>query len=351
MRLIAVLTFLSACFAIPYDTVFAFGDSYSAVCGRTAYISDYDCPTWNTFPMREPLKSDILPASPPGKGFNWLGWFTGCYSNDPFECNTRLFDLAYEGASIGGSEQGKHDGPLSIYDQCQQFELYMDKQLRWNVSSTVFSFFGGLSDVVHLYEEGPSEDTRIQWVDAKVIDYFDSVNQIFEAGGRHFIVFNVPDFSTSPSSIAGNQNYAPSVDLFNKALAQRVKTFRKEVKTRLRKKEEFELFYIDVNTLFKKILNNLEEYEITNIHEECYYTSDCHRSHFWWDARQAGERVHELISHQVRSQIDDRFFPDPFRRRDKHIIWGLTLPYVEALVIACYIVVYSVYRRCHRLRR
>lgn len=189
-----------------FSTVYAFGDSLSDA--GNAYGAS----------------ANLAPISPPyssGRFSNGPVWVQNLFKSLGYGTLTSSLsggnDFAYGGA-ISGSIPGKSAGPLDLPTQLIQFQTEVPKPQ----AGALYTLSIGGNDLLDLINDDPA--TKAAGVAAAVSNEAKFISALADAGGRSFLVLNVPDLGKTPHVAAGGavqvQAGTQLAQAFDQSLAQ-----------------------------------------------------------------------------------------------------------------------------------
>ncbi|KAJ8291366.1 Acetylesterase [Rhodotorula toruloides] len=176
------------------DTIFAFGDSYSATGYKPALGV-------NNFPGMEGTVSG---------GYIWLQYLSTLNSSHPIT----LYDLAVSGATTDNAivnntsdDFNTQTATFSKYFSAPNGQALVTNQARWDPARTLFAVWMGINDIGRAYQNNQNLTDLIPAI-------FDQWNRNFAAlyagGARNFLVLGVPPTDQTPLV----QSVPPAVPLF-----------------------------------------------------------------------------------------------------------------------------------------
>jgi len=134
-------------------------------------------------------------------GPNWVGVATVKYN----KATVLTYNLAYGGATIDANLVAPYTSSvLSLTDQTNQFlSTYANKPASapWDSSNTLFSVFIGINDIANSWWKSD----WLTFVDTLLTAEFALVGKMYTAGGRKFLISNIPAIDRSPMMLRDTQ--------------------------------------------------------------------------------------------------------------------------------------------------
>ncbi|KAF2147023.1 carbohydrate esterase family 16 protein [Aplosporella prunicola CBS 121167] len=254
-----------------------FGDSYST----TGSWPGGDKPS-----VENPLGNPALPGTTTSGGLNWVGQVTS-------KLNTSLtftYDFAVSGATTDKDIVDSY-ASACVDDQVDQFNQYLDGKPPGDDSLVVF--WTGINDI------GESFWDSTDVPQAKVMDrYFELLSNLFEAGLKKFVLFNVPPFDKAPAFNQQGETkltkLRADIKSYNEALETRFAAFKTA-----HSGAQGQVF--NVTPTFNKVINDPTSYGATDATCQSGDGTSC----VWTDTYHPGLKVHELLGKAFIEAIGD----------------------------------------------
>ncbi|GAA5902616.1 hypothetical protein JCM6882_009334 [Rhodosporidiobolus microsporus] len=162
------------------DTIFSFGDSYSAI--------GYD-------PSKGVKELPLLGGTTTG-GLNWIHYLA---LSSP-KTNNSYFDFAKFGATVNNSiVMAASDSPPDFVTQVDTWEEYFvapaEKEVKWNPETTLFTVFFGINDIGFTSLQHLNATEKIP---AVVESYGNLLGKLYENGARNFLILLMPPTWRTP---------------------------------------------------------------------------------------------------------------------------------------------------------
>ncbi|KAJ6263168.1 Acetylesterase [Drechslerella dactyloides] len=148
-----------------------------------------------------PMGNPPYPGWTSSGGINWIDVATAKYNRS----TVLTYNLAYGGATIDANLVAPYaSNVLSLTDQTNQFlSIYANSPASapWSPSNTLFSVFIGINDISNAW-------WRSDWltfVDTLITAQFALVEKMYNAGGRKFLIFNIPPIERAPVNLSQSQ--------------------------------------------------------------------------------------------------------------------------------------------------
>ncbi|KAF3915266.1 hypothetical protein AA313_de0200486 [Arthrobotrys entomopaga] len=223
---------------------FSFGDSYT----QTGFDPTQQQPSYSN-----PMGNPPYPGWTSSNGVNWLDVATEKYNSSEIFC----YNLAYGGATIDANLIAPYtSGVLSLTDQTNQFLQYYASapaSAPWSPSNTLFSVFIGINDISNAW-------WRSDWstfVDTLITAQFALIQKMYNAGGRKFLIFNIPPIDRAPANLGDS---ASDLATFHTALAlwsTKLQTYIANFKSA---NGGTTFWFYDCNADFSYVLNNPSQF-------------------------------------------------------------------------------------------
>lgn len=170
-------------------------------------------------------------------------------------------NLAYGGATVDSSLAKPYlPTVLSLQQQVQDefLPLYTGSspKVTWNPDTTLFALWFGINDIGNTYSITSPNDYVSTY--ATIISrYAQQVQDLFNAGARHYLFINVPPVQRSPLTKAQGYNAttleSAAIDIFNVQLGNMVETLRQNASIA---GETVTVTTFDAYSLFTSVLEN-----------------------------------------------------------------------------------------------
>ncbi|KAH8599453.1 hypothetical protein B0O99DRAFT_738318 [Bisporella sp. PMI_857] len=309
------------------DFVLAFGDSYTYVqgtFGHQNYSFIGDALNYSFTPTQ--LLSNKIIQDQTGTsagGPNWVEFLTGCFSGLPSKCRTQLWDFAFAGADISTSYMPlHHDYTIPFVDQIKQYTTYAHPVLyprrsNPNPKKSLVALWIGINDINDSAKYTfPRNGTSnfAEYYDLLIAEMFESLENLYSAGYRNFLVVGLPNLDQSP---ANQKTSTPLPNLsmiqsFNGLLANRSKAFQS---THRGTKN----LVFDTHAYLSSIFANASTYGITNTTSFCprynapdiaanYAAYGCSApdAYFWYNSGHITSHVHRILAKEVDSFLREQ---------------------------------------------
>ncbi|CDS10350.1 hypothetical protein LRAMOSA03026 [Lichtheimia ramosa] len=226
------------------ETVFVFGDSYSAVGGEKGSSA-----TWSLFESDDAVNNNPIILNEAStlttaSGPNWSEYLTGCFKGRPQDCSTHLFNMAYNGATVN-SQLVKPWRPI-VADFIKQVNLWKEhvvSSIQW--SNAVSFVWFGINDVCKSIDNEDVDDLF-----AKVIgNYFEQMEMLYQSNIRSFVTINVPPVDRTSKFAPDKDVLIDRITKYNTMLHDNTEQFRK-------RHTDVVIVEIDAHQLFSNYLSN-----------------------------------------------------------------------------------------------
>ncbi|KAK6358259.1 hypothetical protein TWF730_007609 [Orbilia blumenaviensis] len=171
---------------------FSFGDSYT----QTGFDPNGVQPA-----VGNALGNPPYPGWTSANGPNWIDVATVKYNKSL----VLTYNLAYGGATIDANlVQPYASNVLSLTDQTNQFLTYYANKpasAPWSSSNTLFSVFIGINDIANSWWK----PDWLTFIDTLMAAEFALVEKMYNAGGRQFLISNIPAIERTPMMLADTQ--------------------------------------------------------------------------------------------------------------------------------------------------
>ncbi|OKL58861.1 hypothetical protein UA08_05596 [Talaromyces atroroseus] len=197
-----------------FSYIFTFGDSYTA----TGF--NYTGTQPNSF---NPIGNPAFPGDTTTNGDNWVDFLITEY-------NTSLildYDFAVGGATIDNSIVPAYLSTVaSFVQQVNDRFAALSPAPAWDSDDALFTIWFGINDISRGYDAQTWGNLSLTLVDR----YFDTVQTLYDAGARYFLVMTVPPIQRSPSILAENTTAqattAYAVASYNQLIAKGAEKFQ-----------------------------------------------------------------------------------------------------------------------------
>ncbi|KAG4091842.1 hypothetical protein H8356DRAFT_1706764 [Neocallimastix lanati (nom. inval.)] len=238
--------------------------------------------------------------------------------------NTNFYDMTYTGENQSGGKNwplfllDKHDMYLwnfavggatftnsyvirsHRYTLIKQYEIFKSKMVnsdqfnQWKGNSTMVVFWFGINDI--LKSTRPQNETVDEGLQVMINIMEELYNQ---SGVRNFLHFYVPPFDKSPQVVNGAyRDVLKFIMTFNTGIRKKIEEFSKSHPL---------ANYIIYNSFdeFEYILENHEQYNITDIKNEYEKHPKRNRDEFYWNnANHPLEKVHKLFTEDLHTYLN-----------------------------------------------
>ncbi|KAK5626307.1 hypothetical protein RRF57_002022 [Xylaria bambusicola] len=144
-----------------------------------------------------PLGNPTYPGWTSSNGPNWVGYLTFKYNAS----SLLTYNLAYGGATVDSNLVAPYD--VSVKSLKDQVELEFipgytgnSAKATWTGDNSIFAVWIGINDIGNSYYKG-ADETKV--LNAQIFDAIsDLIDQIYEAGGRNYVLINVPPLERTP---------------------------------------------------------------------------------------------------------------------------------------------------------
>ncbi|KAI1344695.1 hypothetical protein F5Y15DRAFT_1437 [Xylariaceae sp. FL0016] len=268
---------------------FVFGDSYTS----TGFSIDGAKPD-----AGNPIGNPALPGKTNAGGLTWAGFLTT-------EMNNSLiltYDFAVSGATVDNSIVAATLAPNipSMSDQVTTWTKNVQPKpsyAPWTAEDSLFAFYFGVNDVGNTFS-GSNAQAKIQ----KDLDrYFTLLGNVYESGGRNFLLMNVPPTQKTPiMKMLGNANLVSLIEYWNKELPTRTDAFKTAHSGAV-------VTIVDTTSPFDEVINNPTKYGAPN--SNCQNTNG--KSCIWYDFYHPGQAIQKLMAQAVVTTLKSDWFKVP----------------------------------------
>ena len=230
---------------------------------------------------------------------NWMlpnvhSWFAGHFSNGLVwtEYLAREKGVPLYNWAVGGAA-GKKEKLLigSVHSQVKSFLNYKKKAKNFTFENTLLTLGFGLNDLTNYHRT--LEDTER--------DFSNAVGEIFNAGGKHLLILNLPDVT-----------YAPLFKLRSTAEKNEVKkkiaSFNIFVRTLVNKYKDLgvNIILADAEGILSEVINNGLHHGFVNTQDACLVIKK-------------DSEIEYLLPHHLTDSCK-------LQGADRYVFWGLTHP-------------------------
>jgi len=304
-----VVSFSSAN-AVQFSGVVAFGDSLSDL-GNTyntlgsdgsyelaGYNSAYyDVGRWSNGPV-------------------WVEHLNNSLGLSPLQLNdgTSLFgtDFAYGGSTSGTGYE--YEFLTNLQTQVSNYRSLLTAPVTGmpDVSTTLFTVWSGGNDIIYLVSDGTTiTPTQV------ANNISSAITSLYDAGGRHFLVPNIPPLGDKPSYVNNPSERAQAnefVNAYNPILEQTLASLRGSL-------SDITIISFDVYSLFTDVLANPGDYGFTNVSDSAYvgdtnapndgYVVPNPDQYLFWDGTHPTRVGHQLIGDHAFAAVATLAIPEP----------------------------------------
>ncbi|KAI0904397.1 hypothetical protein F4823DRAFT_615111 [Ustulina deusta] len=238
---------------------FIFGDSYT----QTGFDYTQAQPS-----ASNPFGNPTYPGYTSSNGPNWVGYLTVKYNAS----SLLTYNLAYGGATVDASLVTPYDSSVkSLKDQVESEFIpgYTGNSAKatWTGDDSIFAVWIGINDIGNSYWNGADATDALN---AQIFDVISSlVDQIYAAGGRNYVLINVPPLDRTPLIIPQG-DWAVSVSGADVASwNQKVANFAEDLKA----KADTNVWVYDANKSFGEVIDDPQSHAetagLTNTTDYC----------------------------------------------------------------------------------
>ncbi|KAI9492701.1 hypothetical protein BDB00DRAFT_826808 [Zychaea mexicana] len=237
------------------DTLFVFGDSYSAVNGEKGSRK-----TWTLFESPDsvtnnPVIRDGTTAGAP----NWNQYLTECYEGIPQNCPAHLFNVAYNGATVDTNlVQPRTPDVSDFIAQVQGWQKHVKPQVEYQKALAAIWF--GINDVGHSLDTSDADISALLGKD--VDEYFDQLELLYSGGLRTFMIINVPPFERTPK-------FSPQADILVPRIMQYNELIDNHITAFTTKHQDVAVIKIDAHERFTYYLDHASQYGVQDTTSSC----------------------------------------------------------------------------------
>ena len=232
--LVFILGFTGSAWGQNFSDVVVFGDSLSD-SGNTGSLQPL--PPGTSFTTNpDPVWSEIVAETFGASGTNSLAGGS---------------NYTFGGACVNPDTPCAYDVVPTVTEQIEQYFLKSDGRADPNA---LYVIWGGGNDISNSLFNDPLNAAGLTLAAAEV--NVEQIRRLQDAGARHVVVYNLPDFSKSPFAI----NLGPVVQ---EALTQQVTAYNKVLHDGIRESEDG-IVPINSHAFFNEIVENHESYGFTD---------------------------------------------------------------------------------------
>jgi phospholipase/lecithinase/hemolysin len=265
--------------------------------GYTAHMGRYDDGRWSNGPL-------------------WVEHLGGQLGLAPLERNNGMqpltagTDFAFGGATTGTNNPYNLFGILDLPKQVENFISIVGG----NASSTaLYTVWAGGNDVIYYIQFG-SSDTHEQYAEKMAANIKTAVTDLYNAGGRHFLVPNLPPLGDKPDFVdTPNQAIANDIVIkFNPKLEQAMVDLRTQF-------PDLKLATWDVHSDFDAMLQDPMSFGFTDEKHAAYSSSGPYpgtvvanpNQHVFWDHTHPSAAGHALLGGYAYEALTILLVPEP----------------------------------------
>ncbi|KAG2008626.1 fungal cellulose binding domain-containing protein [Coprinopsis cinerea AmutBmut pab1-1] len=275
--------------------LFIFGDSYCSVFKTPTNFSQEISPSAdNPFYTPYPGRTYAGEGQP-----NWVGHFITKYAPGP----------RYDPSKKKQSKDYKKD-PLLVYNYAsggdrvagvayQVQKLFLPhvgakpRWAPWDERNSLFTMFVGINDCASFFYPSGLQQSEgqpnVDPVAARVDQFMELQEELYAAGARNFVFFDLPPIDQSPALASSKDldpNHISPYQKWNQILLGRLETFKSS-------HPDATVFLFSTHQVFSDLLQNLEKYG--------FPTEDRHRKggSVWVDHLHPTSRVHDIIARSL----------------------------------------------------
>ncbi|KPK34954.1 MAG: hypothetical protein AMJ66_02535 [Betaproteobacteria bacterium SG8_40] len=317
-----VLALLSCqAFAQPpeIDRIVTFGASLSDSGNAFVWLADpanSDCGTRLNVPPYDALSDLFVPDGPYAKGghhfTNGATWVEGLARNLALAGNTRpAFRNGGNKASnyaVGGARAAA--GFPCRFNLPAQVNAYLG-DFGSTSSRTLVAIEIGGNDVRDALIAALSGGNPGQKIQEALTSLFQSINQLYGSGAKHFLILNVPDIGKSPAVRAIDQANGAGGAIIGLAgsLTQAYNDALAALVTSLGGYPGIDIRILDVHQTLNVVLASPEDYGFANAVDPCIsphqapYQCDRPEEFVFWDGTHPTRAMHAVVAQQAISTI------------------------------------------------
>ncbi|MDJ0658340.1 MAG: PEP-CTERM sorting domain-containing protein [Crocosphaera sp.] len=217
---------------------------------------------------------------------------------------TNSVNFAFGGATSGATGVGDF-GPLIPGVQTQVSHLINDLGTNSIDKKDLIILFAGTNDL----RSNPDVDPE-----AIVSNFEGVITELYNKGGRRFLVANSPDLSQEPG-IPDNEafvnNLVANINQFNSSLDSSLKGLAQSL-------NQINITSLDLYGFLNEVRDNPEEFGYTNIDQACFDEVNLticslqqQNEYFYWDNLHWTSKTHELIGEFALQNLQQTHEPVP----------------------------------------
>lgn len=297
--------------AAPFSALYVFGDSLSdngnlsALTGGLVPAGPYDPATVSNGPvavqhLAASLGLPLLPVAAGGTNYAFAGAATG-----PVDFPT-LTDPVNTADNIAEAAGLTLPVPTGILNS-QVAQFLAGGPAPASIADALFFIWGGANDLGLNFARGADADPDVPAEAAARIAT--SIDVLYDAGARHFLVPNMPDLGLTPSGDAAVAT--PASILYNDALAMHLASRQLTL-------PDIHITAFDTFALFNQVVAGPHLYGFTNVNQPCYQgpllgvgqadqMTVCANpdEYLFWDGSHPTARGHALLGAQLARAVPE----------------------------------------------
>ncbi|KAK9772083.1 hypothetical protein AB5N19_11705 [Seiridium cardinale] len=270
-----------------FTHVFAFGDSYTA---------DHFDASGAQPNASNPIGNPAYPGSTTSGGPNWVGYLVAEYNNSL----ALAYDFAIAGATVDSTIVPPYQSAVkSFVQQAALFDQYYGSGSShegvWASEDSLFTSWFGINDILRGYSPANWSTVAPQIIE----QYFDQVQQVYDAGARSFVVFMVPPIQRAPSQISNETTATTTASLvndFNDLLQAGLSEFESS-------NADATVWFLNTTTIFDAALDNPSAFGAADA--TCYNSDGT--TCLWWNDLHPGLAIHRLVAEAVKNITATRY--------------------------------------------
>jgi len=222
--------------------------------------------------------------------------------------NMTLWNFAVSGAVISLNITYREGYPVDLVKQYELFDERMPNGQkyadRWNSDNTLFAVYMGSNDVFDVIKVNNTK-TWSQNLDDILNVLYTTVENIYEVGGRHFLLVNIPPLYDAPVNAGGKKYHyvtetIPYFDYFLKAKAQKF----------ARQHPDANVLLYNLHAEYSHILNKYQDYKFISSIKSWKTDPESHHhlknldKYFWRDFQHISNRANLLIAEDMETFLE-----------------------------------------------
>lgn len=316
---LALLSFQAFAQPPDIDRIVTFGASLSDPGNAFVWLAEpanSDCGTQFNVPPYDALDDLLVPDGPYAKGghhfTNGATWVEGLARNLALAGNTRpafrnggkkASNYAVGGARAAGGFPCRFNLPAQVNAYLGDFGS--------TPSRTLVAIEIGGNDVRDALVAALSGGNPGQKIQEALASLFQSINQLYGSGAKHFLILNVPDIGKSPAVRAIDQANAAGGAIIGLAgsLTQAYNDALGTLVTSLGAYPGIDIQILDVHQILDVVLTSPEDYGFTNAVDPCIrpnqppYQCDRPEEYVFWDGTHPTRAMHAVVAQQATSAV------------------------------------------------